>query len=101
MLNSLGAASNSPPTHYMERKEITPKIVMVNGDVKSDWLPATWELWFENVMPKFKGDEYCSLANHYTPRPYRNEYDRGSNTEGFVYTVQPGSRVCVWERSVK
>jgi len=64
--------------------------------------PAPWDdhiraLWAQRVAPKFKDGETCSDANYFTPRPWRNEYDPGSETEGFSYIVQPGNRVCVKE----
>jgi hypothetical protein len=65
--------------------------------------PAAWgedisKLWLAKVAVKFDEGETCSTANYYTPRPWQNEYDRGSDKEGFVYVVQPGYRVCQWER---
>jgi hypothetical protein len=77
----------------------TPKRITVNGDSGADWPQSVWALWEKNVSPKFEKGEWCSTANYYTPRPHRNEYDRGSDKEGFVYVVQPGQRVCFWERS--
>lgn len=77
---------------------ITPKRIAVNGDFDADWTESTWKLWHENASIRFKVGEWCSSANYFTPRPYRNEYDRGSASEGFVYVVQPGQRVCMWER---
>ncbi len=79
-------------------REITPKRIMVNGDGDADWSEQIWKLWHANVSPMFLGGESCSSANYYTPRPYRNEYDRGSDKEGFTFVVQPGFRVCFWER---
>ena len=75
-----------------------PKQFTVNGKPEL-WTLPMWELWNEHVAPLFKEGETCSTANYYTPRPYRNEYDRGSNKEGFVYVVNPGYRVCQWERT--
>lgn len=79
-------------------REITPKFLTVNGEDK-DWSFDAWDLWNEHVSPGFKQGEWCSTANYYTPKPWRNEYDRGSDKEGFTFVVQPGGRVCYWERS--
>ena len=66
------------------------------------WTKETWALWDKNVAPLFKdGKDWCSAAHYYQPRPYVDEYNRGSDKEGFTYVVQPGYRVCFWERVVK
>lgn len=62
-----------------------------------EWPEEVWKLWQEKVAPLFKEGETCSSANYFTPRPYRNEYDRGSKEEGFVYTIYPGPHVCFVE----
>ena len=82
-------------------REVTPHQIMVNGNPDADWSKSVWELWFQNISPLFKNGDSCSTANYYTPRPYRNTYDRGSDKEGFTYVVNPGQRVCFWERTVK
>ena len=64
---------------------------------QADWTVQINEAWQERVTPLVADDESISTANYFTPRPYRNEYDRGSNKAGFVYTVQPGFRVCIKE----
>lgn len=60
--------------------------------------PDIQALWEEKVMTKLKEGEWVTTANYYEPRPYVDEYNRGSNREGFVYTLQPGNHVCYWER---
>lgn len=62
--------------------------------------PATWQ---DDIKKKF--DEAMAdpsapqgrvvAANYFTPRPYRNVYDRGSADEGFVYTIimEPTRRI--------
>jgi hypothetical protein len=32
--------------------------------------------------------EACTRVNYFTPRPYRNEYNRGSEEEGFIYIIR-------------
>ena len=64
----------------------------ING--KPDvWTDDILRLWHTHVCPKFAPGETCSEANYFTPRPYVDEWNRGSNKAGFVYTVQPGNRV--------
>lgn len=79
-------------------KAVTPKHIAVNGNFDADWFEMTWKLWWDNVSHRFEIGEWCSSANYFTPRPYQDEYNRGSDKEGFVYVVQPGNRVCLWER---
>lgn len=75
-------------------------VTTINGK-RATWDRAILDKWLDNVRPLFVEGESCPRANYFTPRRYRNEYDRGSKTEGFVYVVNPGQRVCVWERTVK
>lgn len=65
--------------------------MLINGK------PAVWpdyvlSLWKREVIPLLK-DSHCVIANFFTARPYRNEYDKGSDKFGFTYTLQPGNRV--------
>lgn len=54
--------------------------------------PATWS---EEVQAKWDAamaDEKApegevTSSNYFTPRPWRNEYDRGSVEGGFTYTI--------------
>ena len=55
------------------------------------------DLWSKHVDPLFEHGETCETANYYTPRPYVDTYNKGSNTSGFVYIVNPGRRVCFYE----
>lgn len=59
------------------------------------WTRAIQADWNAHVAPRFKAGETCQSANYYTPRPYVDEYNRGSNSRGFVYVVNPGRRVCL------
>ena len=61
--------------------------------------PAAWSaevvaLFRERVESKLTDGETISSANYHTPRPYVDEYNRGSDKAGFVYIVQPGNHVC-------
>lgn len=58
------------------------------------WDARIQSLWDEKIVPLFAEGETCSHANYFAPRPYVDEYNRGSNREGFTYTVQPGNHVC-------
>lgn len=67
--------------------------------------PAQWTgvieaLWKATEKGRTEGTVW--LANFHTVRPYRNEYDRGTTREGFVYIVctDDGPHVCTvdWER---
>ena len=65
---------------------ILPARTMIRGQL-AEWTEDILAKWRERVAPLFKEGETCSDANYFTPRPWRNEYDRGSDKEGFVYTV--------------
>ena len=51
----------------------------------ASWLPEVQALWDARVNPD--ADTVITNANFFTARPWRNEYDRGSTREGFVFTV--------------
>ena len=58
----------------------------ING-LEADWTPdiqAKWEAARDESAPDAAE---VVQANYFTPRPWRNEYDRGSPDEGFTYTV--------------
>ena len=54
------------------------------------------QTWTDEIRAKWvkawRGHEddmaLVTSANYFTPRPFRNEYDRGSRDEGFVYTLE-------------
>lgn len=49
---------------------------------------AEWEQQWAMLRERNPDAELDRLSvNYFTPRPYRNEYDRGSMTRGFVATV--------------
>ena len=53
----------------------------------SAWTPEIKAMWDERVVPSLEEGQVVNRANYFTPRPWRNEYDRGSAEEGFVYTI--------------
>ncbi len=54
----------------------------------AEWSPEIQAFWEEVISTHPDADHGPVLsANYFTPRPYRNEYDRGSNEEGFTYTI--------------
>jgi hypothetical protein len=64
-----------------------PKRTTVNG-VKAEWTDAIRAMWAQVVSMHFDGEtRNVEDANYYTPRPYVDEYNRGSYDSGFVYTV--------------
>jgi len=62
----------------------------------AEWTPEIEALWAEHVISKASEGETITDANYHTPRPWRNEYDRGTDRHGFVFVVQPGNHVCYW-----
>ena len=79
-------------------EEKTVKIrTMINGK-EADWTPYILDLWKSLVEWRIKAtQETITDANYYEPRPYVDQYNRGTNTEGFVYTIN-GRHVCWAER---
>ena len=69
----------------------------VNGK-ESPWTVAIQAEWVKRVLPSLQNHHHVTAANYYTPRPYRDEYDRGSVAYGFTYTIN-GRHVCFvqWE----
>ena len=63
----------------------------ING-VIADWTDEIIELWDE--VPVSIETEVVT-ANYFTARPWRSQYDQGSEWEGFTYTIRQG-----WERNV-
>ena len=62
----------------------------INGQ-PAPWTAEIWELWYTYV-DRADPKAYDVLgrptsANYFTPRPYRNIWDRGDRKEGFTYTV--------------
>ena len=66
--------------------------MLVSG-VEQRWTNEIFVAWSKHVVPLFKEGETCSDANYFTPRPYVDEYNKGSPYYGFTYTVQPKNDV--------
>ena len=47
------------------------------------WTHEIWEKW--NALWDTPSESVISEANYFTPRPYVDEYNTGSNDEGFTY----------------
>lgn len=63
---------------------------------EADWTPEIQAL-FDHMIESHGGlqeGESIEQANYFTPRPYVDEYNRGSHLWGFIYTLQPGNHVC-------
>lgn len=61
----------------------------ING-AKAEWSPEIWQLWHtfaDGCDPKLTANGTVEAANYFTPRPYVDEYNRGSRETGFVYTL--------------
>ena len=65
---------------------------MVNGK-DAPWTPAIYAEFEARVGPLMEDGERMLNANYYTPRPYVDQYNRGSDRYGFTYTLN-GHRVC-------
>lgn len=61
-------------------------ITTINGQ-PSDWSDPIKQEFTRRVVPRLRAGEVITHANYHTPRPYRNEYDRGDDQYGFVYTL--------------
>lgn len=63
-------------------------ITSINGN-EHPWPPEIEQLWHTHVDqadPKFLNTT-ITRANYFTPRPYVDEYNQGSNKAGFTYVV--------------
>ena len=66
---------------------------LINGK-DAEWTPEIRAEWDAAMAERPPAVFVC--ANYYTPRPYRNEYDRGWSDRGFVYVIvrEPYREVC-------
>lgn len=56
----------------------------VNGQ-RAEWSEETWAAWRKEM----EGSKLDVLdANRFTPRPYQDEWSKGSREFGFVYTAR-------------
>jgi hypothetical protein len=72
----------------------------INGQ-DAEWseeIRAKWHTFADAADPKLMRGVVLS-ANYYTPRPYVDEYNRGSGEEGFVYSIKLPDRELpyVWQ----
>lgn len=74
-------------------EHVFPRVTKINAK-PAKWSDEIKSLWAERVAPLFQPGDSCSSANYHTPRPYKDEWNRGSDEAGFVYVVQPGDHVC-------
>jgi hypothetical protein len=83
-----------------------PMETAINGKAAewTDEIRAKWEAATQDAPPPFDAQLVLS-ANYFTPRPYVDEYNRGSQDEGFVYTMKrpngagvPGVWQCLIEQ---
>lgn len=79
-----------------QSEQVFPRVTQING-MPREWSVGIKALWAERVAPLFKPGDSCSSANYAGPRPYKDEWNRGTNKAGFVYIVQPKDRVCFVE----
>lgn len=107
------ANTYSPPCHWCggksmpcycgrlgEQRQVPEPAAPMHTQINAQ--PAPWgkgvrALWNEHAAPLFKDGDWCGSANFFTPRPYVDEYNRGSDKAGFTYVVHPGHRVCFVE----
>ena len=71
-----------------------------------DWtqeIEAKWQAVVENLNRQYPGiDIDWGSVSYFTPRPWRNEYDRGSVEEGFTYVARGprDSARDVWQSAI-
>lgn len=58
-------------------------ITQINGK-DAPWTPVIQQKW-DCCMQDVTDPRLVWQANYFTPRPYVDEYNRGSNDEGFTY----------------
>ena len=79
-----------------ENSEVIEMKTSINA-MPANWTPEIKAKWANKVEPLIADDESIHVANYHTPRPYVDEYNRGTDKAGFVYTVLPGYKVCTVE----
>ena len=52
---------------------------------EAEWPREVWDLW--ESLADGRPDGKVWRANYYTPRPYVDEYNRGSTAHGFTYII--------------
>jgi len=66
----------------------------ING-VDAPWPTEVIEKWLAVMKSPGAPKENPVQANYFTPRPYVDQYNRGSSAEGFVYTFYRGGEAKV------
>lgn len=61
-------------------------VTLVQGQ-EAPWDEEIAAKWAAVVASDGFPEGRVTRVNYFRPRPYRNEYDRGSKDEGFTYTV--------------
>lgn len=78
--------------------------VLAHAELSINGKPAPWPQevcdLFAQKCPKLEKEEIVVSVNYFTPRPFVDEYNRGSDKEGFVYSLND-RRVCFieWRKS--
>lgn len=73
-------------------KAYDPRYTSINGK-EAPWTDAVRALWAQVVAAHFSGETRpVARANYFTPRPYVDQYNTGSDQSGFIYVV--GRDVC-------
>jgi hypothetical protein len=67
----------------MANNEPTPPRTTINGK-DAVWPENVVALW-QSIMANVDDERPVTNANFFTPRPYVDEYNRGSKEAGFVY----------------
>lgn len=73
---------------------------MINGE-PANWSGEIFAKWvstiedFRSKNPEVRGE--VTSVNYFSPRPYVDQYDRGSKTEGFMFTIGRD----VWQINLK
>jgi len=78
---------------------MNPTTTTISGEA-GDWDDEIWNVWNENVVPKFEEGQSCLSANFFRPRRYQDEFSPGTTELGFTYVVMPGYKVTQWKKRV-
>lgn len=69
--------------------QINGKAAAWTAEIHAKWETAVAD-WAE-ADPRKRDPARVTQSNYFTPRPYVDQYNRGSETEGFTFTVDSGS----------
>ena len=79
----------------MEQDVPRPTRTQLNGK-DAPWPEGVHDLWQQRAANYDWEGRRLGSVNYHTPRPYRNDYDRGTDHWGFVYIID-GDKVCFIE----